>query len=137
MAEQSAEDEDRTIIGGSPLDRVVGMLLERVEAMRELHASMRDEAAKQRELIAGQAAIIAKLTEKLESHDRQDQINFSAVNASNTALGSKMDVLSAAITTATTTGLIQKAQMSAGWKVIAVIGAIVLAAIQVFSFFKK
>lgn len=123
---------DHKILTNSPIDRVIGMLLERLEAVRELHASMREEADEQRKDMSSMHSAVARLVEKIENHDKADSLAFLALASNHTALSEKIDNLALAINTATTAGLVQKAQLSAGWRVIATIGAVSIVAITLF-----
>ena len=134
-ASQEALLDDANIKGGSPVDRVIGMLLERTEAMRELHESIREEF---RGLIDTHAEIkntMTRIGEKIEAHEKTDLAAFASVNASTAAIGGKIDSLSAQINAATTAAIIQKAQFNAGWKVIVVIGGLATAAFAIFAIF--
>lgn len=118
-------------VGNSPVDRVIGMLLERLEAVRELHTAMKLEAEKQRDDMYQLHSAVATLVEKIENHDKSDTMAFASFSHQNNSLSAKIDTLTVSINTATTAGLIQKAQISAGWKVIATIGAIALGCIAI------
>jgi hypothetical protein len=126
------ELDDKHIVGGSPIDRVIGMLLERIEAVRELHESMRTEFRQQIDTHAELKVMIAKLTERAEAHERNDTASFIAVNNAITNLGTEVKNLAALVTQATTAGLIQKAQFTAGWKVLTVIAAVFFAIMGIF-----
>lgn len=123
---------DTSFVTHSPTDRVIGMLLERLEAVRELHDNIRSEADEQRRDVSATQVLLAKLVSKLESHEASDSAAFTGIRASHEALAVKIDNLTNSIQQATTAGLIQKAQIAAGWKVIAVVGAIGSAVIFVF-----
>jgi hypothetical protein len=127
--------DDAGIKGGSPTDRVIGMLLERTEAIRELHDSMREEFRGLIDTHADIKNMMARLAEKHESHEKSDLAAFAAINQSNASVGAKVDSLSLQITAATTASVIQKAQFNAGWKVIVVIGGIATAAFAIFAIF--
>lgn len=127
--------DDADIIGGSPTDRIIGMLLERVEAIRELHDSMREE---NRELIDTHAEIknmMVRVSEKLDNHERSDLASFAAVNSTGASINAKLDGLISQINVATTDAIIQKAQFNAGWKVIVIIGGIAMAIFGIFAIF--
>lgn len=127
--------DDAGIVGGSPVDRVIGMLLERTEAVRELHETMRAELRELVDTHADVKAMMARFGERLEAHEKVDVAAFASVNASNQAILTKLDNLSAQINTATTASIIQKAQFNAGWKVIVVIGGLAMAVFGIFSIF--
>lgn len=131
--------DDAGIKGGSPTDRIIGMLLERTEAMRELHENMRtsfkEEIASLMETHADIKNMMTRMSERQESHEKSDLAAFAAVNNSNASIGAKIDSLSLQLNAATTASVIQKAQFNAGWKVIVVIGGIATAAFAIFATF--
>lgn len=131
--------DDAGIKGGSPTDRIIGMLLERTEAMRELHDAMRKSFKEEIDsLMATHTDIknmMIRISEKQENHEKSDLAAFAAVNAGHASIGAKIDTLSAQINAATTASVIQKAQFNAGWKVIVVIGGIATAAFAIFAIF--
>ncbi len=127
--------DDAGIKGGSPQDRIIGMVLERTEAMRELHESMRKELRGLIDTHSDIKGVMTRISEKLEAHEKADLASFESVNKSSAAIGVKMDNLMQQITTATTASVIQKAQFNAGWKVIVVIGGLVMALVGVFAIF--
>jgi len=127
--------DDAGIVGGSPQDRVIGMLIERTEAIRELHDSMREEFRGLIETHSEIRNMMVRMTEKHENHEKSDLVNFAAINQSNASIGAKVDSLSLQLTAATTATVIQKAQFNAGWKVIVVIGGIATAAFAIFAIF--
>lgn len=116
--------DDYGIKGGSPIDRIIGMLLERTEAVRELHDAMRVELRSLIDTHADVKAMMATLAERMENHERSDTAAFQNVKNTVGDLGAKIDALSASVLAATTAGVVQKAQFSAGWKVLVVIGSI-------------
>lgn len=124
--------DELTFVTNSPVDRVIGMLLERLEAVRELHGSMREEADEQRRDMSAMHSAVARLIDKIDNHDKADGAAFSAINASHNSLSEKMDGLILAINTATTASIVQKAQLTMGWRVIAAVGAVVIACITLF-----
>lgn len=127
--------DDANIIGGSPTDRIIGMLIERTEAVRELHTSMREEFRSLVDTHADFKNAMARMIERQESHEKSDAVAFTAINNSHTSIVSKLDNLSLQINTAMTEAVIQKAQFNAGWKVIVVIGGVVAAAFAIFAIF--
>lgn len=127
--------DDANIKGGSPVDRIIGMLLERTEAIRELHDATREEF---RGLVTTHADIknmMTRVGERQENHERNDAASFEAVNVSTTAIGTKIDNLSSQITAATMASVIQKAQFNAGWKVIVSIAGMAMALFAIFAIF--
>ena len=127
--------DEVSIITNSPSDRLIGMLLERLEMMRDLHQTMIAEGADQRKETGNMQVMLATLVARVEAHDRADVLAFKAVSASHEMLVSRMDALTTAVTSATTAGLIAKSQIAAGWKVIAVIGALAMGTIGIFATF--
>lgn len=113
----------------------MGMLLERLEAVRELHDNIRMEADEQRKDVAATSVLLTRLVAKLESHEAADTIAFAGIRNSHDGLAQKIDNLTASIQQATTAGLIQRAQIATGWKVIAVVGSIAMAIIAIFAIF--
>lgn len=127
--------DEPSISAHSPTDRVIGMLLERLEAVRELHDNIRAEADEQRKDVSATQTMLARLIAKLENHEANDHVAFTGIKQAQDGLAQKIDNLASAIQQATTAGLIQKAQIAAGWKVIAVFGAIGTAVIAIFAIF--
>lgn len=127
--------DDANIKGGSPTDRIIGMLLERTEAIRELHDSMREEFRGLIDTHADIKNMMSRMADRQEQHERVDRDSFTAVNNSNAAISAKLDNLATQISTSTTASIIQKAQFNAGWKVIVVIGGIATACFAVFAIF--
>ncbi len=127
--------DDANIIGGSPKDRVIGMLLERTEAMRELHESMRSEMRDLLNTHGDLKNMMGRIVERLETHEKSDTVSFGSLQTGNASISLKLDALTAQIASATTANLVQKAQLSAGWKVICYIGGFVLFLWAVFTTF--
>jgi hypothetical protein len=131
--------DDAGIIGGSPIDRVIGMLLERTEAMRELHESMRGSMREElHQMSATHADIkitLSRIMERQDNHEKNDLAAFATVHSSNARIDVKLDNLGQMIGAATTASVIQKAQFDAGWKVIVVVGGLVAAAFAIFAIF--
>lgn len=146
MAEHDRLLDDASIKGGSPADRIIGMLLERTEAMRELHASMRTEFRRFIDTNSDIQTTLIRITDRMEAHEKADALSFESIRGSVLALGAEVKAshvsLTAEITAlkvsleaATVAAVIQKAQVNAGWKVITVIGGIALAVISIFAIF--
>ena len=127
--------DDAGIKGGSPIDRVIGMLLERTEAVRELHASMRTEYQQVVTSNGDVRLLLERLSERLANHEKTDMLSFEALRSSLAEVSAQMIALRTSIDAATTASVIQKAQVNAGWKVISVIGAIAIAGISLFAIF--
>ena len=126
---------DRRILGGSHQDRMLGQLIERTESLQNTQTEMGNEL---RSLIATHLDIkntMLRLSDRFDAHTEHDQLSFNALTASNSALGTKLDLLSTTIAAATTAGVIQKVQIATGWKVLATIGAIVLGIMGIFAIF--
>lgn len=127
--------DDAGIIGGSPVDRIIGMLLERTEAIRELHESMRAEFRGLIETHAEIRNMMLRMADRQENHEKSDRESFASINLSNSTLGIKLDSLSGQIAVATTASVIQKAQFNAGWRVIVTIGGSAIALFSIFAIF--
>ncbi len=127
--------DDAVIVGGSPTDRIIGMLLERTEAIRELHDSMRQEFKLLITTHTDIKGMMVRMGERQDSHERNDTSAFTAINSSHATIVAKLDSLSAQINAARNEAIIQKAQLTAGWKVIVVVGGIIAACFAIFAIF--
>jgi hypothetical protein len=133
--DEEYNDPDTRILGGSHTDRAIGMLLERTEAVRELHEAMRREF---KDLVITNANVntmMKTIMDRLEAHERADTAAFAGINRSFDALVTKIDTLSADMRSANMSSRIQKAQFDTGWKVIVVVGGIVAACFAIFAIF--
>lgn len=140
MAEKSKRSavktlDDAGIKGGSPTDRIIGMLLERTEAVRELHEAMRAEFRGMIDTHSEVKSMMVRLVERLEHHEKADFEAFGTIHGSFKDLGMKIDNLGIQILTATNATAIQKAQFNAGWRVLAVLGGLLFAAFAIFAIF--
>lgn len=127
--------DDAGIKGGSPIDRVIGMLLERTEAVRELHDKLGTELRELRDTHTDIKNVMTRMADRQELHEKTDHDSFNAVNNSNNLINAKLDNLATQIATATTADAIQKAQFHTGWKVIVIIGGIAMAIFGIFTVF--
>jgi len=122
------------ILGGSSQDRAIGMLLERTEAVRELHSAMLNEYREQRKDSAKVQALMAQLSQKFESHEVADKAAFESIKDSHEKLGLKLDTVLVMVNKNNTDDAVQRAQIGTGWKVLAVLGAVCLGVISVGNF---